>query len=423
MAKARVAAAAAVVALVALLFPVASSGFGAPAELQAGLTLPNELAVDSKGDLWFTQTAGELVTLYVQPRGTTLPVAVYDVSGDGAGTFTFITDITFDAIDAPHFVQWVADGDQIDTAVVRLEPSSLAATTLATESGTQSGFVLTAGSSIDQVEVAADGTVLFTTRTLAPTGDQVAQLHALAPGAAAPGVVAEFATAGRIEQLGDFDVARDGTVYLQEGSSPRPGAAGPGTTAVYRLAPGGSPQVIRIGFGSGVPDQPPLPSYIGLDREDNLIVGERGLTGRIRPGCATSTTFQLVRYDAASLAGPAPAGSVFSTATYPGFVWLFVGSSTTFRVGDDGDVLFGLYPGNTRCGADPGPVVFTDLWLRGVSAGDATGTQQLLIEDVPPAPVVAGYSIAVLKNDAYAASSRTGKLYGLTLKDKKPKKK
>lgn len=418
MARARVTGAAAVVATVALAFPGWSGGFGPPTEITSGLASPFELAVDSKGDLWLTQAAGNTQTLYVVPRGTTLPIARHAVSGDAPQTF--LTDVAFDSTDVPHLVQWSATGSNVDTAIVRVDPSTGAATTLVAASGTQTDFVLTSGSSIDQVEVTSAGTVVFSTRVLKASGDQVARLNALAPGAAMPAVIAEFAVPGRFEQIGDFDAAPDGTLYLQEASSPPPATPGPGSNAIYRLAPGGSPQLIRAGV-TGSPGT--SVAYVGLDGGQNLIVGERTLTGLVRPGCATSSTFGLVRYDAAALAGPAPVGSVFSTTTYPGFVWLFVGSSTHFRVGDDGDVLFGLYPGNTRCGSTPGPVVFTDLWLRGVAAGDATGAQQLLLDDHPPTPVVAGYSIAVLKNDAFAASSRLGTLYGFTLKDKKPKNK
>lgn len=401
---------------VILALPGAAAGFGPAAELLSGLAKPGELAIDSKGDLWFTQNDADSTTLYVRPKGTTLAVPMRDVPGDMSRGATFVGDIAFDASDAPHFVEWV-DGSTLTTKLVRFDPGSGTATTLASASGTTSdGFTLTSGASIDQLEVAAGGTVYYVETELQPTGERAARIKALAPGATSPSVVAEFATPGRHESIPDLDAFGDGSLYLSETSIPVSGGPTPTLSTVYRITPGQVPQVVRSGTV--------VANHLGLDAAGNLYLRERVTSGQVRPGCAESSTFRVTRYDAAALAGPAPAGTVISSATYAGFVWMYVGSSTVFRVSDDGDVLFGLYPGNTRCGSPPGPVTFTRLMLVGVEAGDPSGAQNVLLDDVPPEPASEGpHGIAVLKNDAYATSFRLGTLHGFTLKEaKKPKK-
>jgi hypothetical protein len=392
----------------------------APATILSGLTQPADVAADGKGTLWFTQgaaPASTTVTLYSLARGSGTPVAVHTASGGNGSITPYITDVAFDGADNPHFVRATGAGASIDTALTRLEAATGATTSLASESGTLDGFgALTSGSVILQTEIGADGTVYWTTETVAGSGSHELRLEALAPGAATPALVAEFATPGLNHTSVSLDVASDGTVYLQEGAAAPPPAVG--STGVYRIAPGGAPQPVRV-----FQDQPggPRVVYVGVDAKDNLIVGERIVNGLTSPQCASSTTFRLVHYSAAELTTPAPAGTVFSSATYPEFNFLFVGSSTYFRVSDAGDVLFGLYASNSRCSG--GGITFTHLRMIGVRGDDADGTQHVLVDDAPSSPTIGFYSFAFSGSDAYATSSRLGTLSRIDLSKnaKKPK--
>jgi hypothetical protein len=397
----------------------------APTTILSGLSQPAEVAADGKGNLWFTQgaaPASTTVTLYVLATGSSNPVAVHSAAGGDGSITPFITDLAFDAADNPHFVQWTGSGASHDSSLIRLDAATGTTTALASESGTHdANGGLTSGSAIAQTEIGADGTVYWMTLTIGGSGNSEVRIDALAPGASTPSLVTEFATAGVNHASTGFDVASDGTVYLQELATV-PGSPGASSIGVYRIAPGGTPEPIRV-----FPDQAngPRPFYVGLDGKDNLIIGERIINGFVRPGCAESTTFQLIRYDAASLAGPAPVGTVYSSAWYPGFQFVFVGSSTYFRVSADGDVLFGLYESDSasRCANPPGDIRFTHLRMIGVSGKDADGTQHVLFDDAPSPPAIGFYSFAFSGNDAYATSSRLGTLSRIDLNKnaKKPK--
>jgi hypothetical protein len=388
---------------------------GAPTPVLSGLSNPAELAADSKGNLWFTQGGipASSVTLYVLAEGSSTPVAMYTASG-GNGSFTpFIIDIAIDAADNPHFIQWTGSGSSVESSLVRVDAATGTATTLDSVSGTHNSFELISGSALFETEIGADGTIYWTNQTVAASGDREARLFSLALGATAPALVAEFATPGVHHGIGNFDVAGDGTIYLQAGSSVA-GSPGTGSTGIYRVRPGGPPEAIRVVPGPG-PGGGPRPIYVSLDGKGNLIIGERIVNGLIRVGCAESTTLQLVRYDAASLAGPAPTGTVYSSATYPDFNFLFVGSSAYFRVSGDADVLFGLYASNSRCSGPSAPITFTHLRMIGVEGHDASGTQHVLFDDAPSPPASGFYSLALSGNDAFATSSRLGTLSQIEL--------
>jgi hypothetical protein len=392
-----------------------------PTTILSGLTQPADVAADGNGNLWFTQgaaPASTTVTLYVLPKGSSTPVPVHSASGGDGSITPFITDLDFDAADNPHFVQATGAGTSIDTSLVRLDAGSGSTTVLAAETGTHDvNGALASGSGVLQTEIGADGTVYWTTETVTGPGDHELGLRALAPGSSTPALVAEFAASGVNHTSLGFDVASDGTIYLQEVASV-PGNPGLSSIGVYRIAPGGSPEPIRVFPGQGPTG--PRPFYVGLDGKDNLIVGERIVNGFFA-GCAESTTLRLVRYSAAELAAPAPAGTIYSSGTYPEFNFVFVGSSSYFRVSGDGDVLLGFYASSSRC--TTGGITFTHLRMIGVLGGDAGGTQHVLFDDAPSTPAVGFYSFAFSGNDAFATSSRLGTLSRIDLNKgaKKPK--
>jgi hypothetical protein len=395
-----------------------------PTILLSGLSQPNELAADSRGNLWFTQGGppSTTATLHVLPKGASAPASVYTTPPGSGVTTSFIIDIDFDAADYPHFVQWAPAGTSVETSLVRVDPTTGAPTALATRTGVvDNNFQLTSGSAFFEIELGADGTIYWTEQTVAGSGEREARLYALAPGAAAPAVIATFSTAGLNHSIGNFDVASDGTVYLQASANVPPPAPAGGTIGIYRLAPGGAPEPIRV---FSLATQGPRPVYAALDGKGNLIVGERIFNGFVRVGCSESTTLRLIRFDAAALSGPAPAGTVYSTGTYPEHGLLFVGSSAYLRVSGDGDVLVGLFSGNSRCSNLNAPLTVSHLRMIAVLGSDEGGTQHTLVDDAASPPAVPfAYSFAFSQNDAFATSARLGTLSRIDLNKsaKKPK--
>lgn len=395
-----------------------------PTTVLSGLSQPADIAADSRGNLWFVQggAPGSTATLYVFAKGATTPVSVHTASGGDGSATPYIYDLGFDAADNPYFVQWTSSGTTLQSSLRRLDPSTGSTTVVASESGVFSGnaFTLTSGSAIGEEEIGADGTVFWTVQAVGATGNQEARIFSLAPGAATPTQIALLATPGLDDTIGDFVVATDGTIYFQQATSPSGGGPG-GSIGIYRLAPGGSPQPIRV-FPNGGPGDSPRPRHVGLDGRGNLIVGERIVNGFVRQGCAESTTYELVRYDAASLATPNPSGTVYSSATYPEFNFTFVGSSSYFRVSPDGDAFVNLLEASFGCSTPPGPFAFTHIRMIGA---DPSGTQHVFYDDAPSPPAPNGfYSFAISGNDLFATSFRLGTLWQFPLNKvgaKKPK--
>jgi hypothetical protein len=116
-----------------------------------------------------------------------------------------------------------------------------------------------------------------------------------------------------------------------------------------------------------------------LDAAGNLYVLERTKSGLVRFGCASSTTVRVMRFSARDLAGASPTPVTVSEATYDGFIALWAGSSSFFRISEAGDVYWVQSPIDCASGAPTANDVI------GAARGQA---QQALLyrESAPPPP-------------------------------------
>lgn len=404
---------------------VGADGFGTPVDVLTGLSRPGEVAVDPLGHVWFTQLAEPITehptTVALERLAPGAPAA--DTMLTWSGTRPRLTNLQFDGTGNAYFIlSRDIETDAGPARAYRIDRRDVGGSTVplvdtVATGGDRAIGGVTSGSTIDMLELAADGTILFTSRVYdSGLGKQIAQVLALVPGAATPSLVASFA-AGAFDLVQSLAVARDGTIYVQELAA--------GVAAhIYRIRSGSPPELI-LGVPAGGDSTTPRPMWIGLDGLGNLVVAKRSFVGLVRFGCSEGTTVELVRYAAASLASGTPVGTVFSAVTHPGYLPFFVLSRSLFRATAQGDVLFAIFPSNTRCDTPPPPIRATSLELRGVSAGDATGEQVLLHADVPASPLElvpliephleGPYGIASDRYHAFYTAARLGTLTRMPL--------
>ena len=299
--------------------------FSTPATVLTGLVQPTEPAVTINGDLYFAQlVSADTVTLSKLASGSKTPVEVYRLVGSGP----YLNDIHFDKAGNLIFITSIASADSSSRrwALVRLIPSTGIATELVVTTGVVdpsagwvgAGVALLSGTEINFVGVDGLGTIDFT-ENFVDGGNQVSDLLALKVGTSTQHRIGHFAN-----PIVALNVVKTGDAYISEDNN--------GGIYQYQAAKGTMRVLIPLSGNKYL--------HTGLDAAGNLYVLERTLVGPSGFGQATSTIVRIDRFSAAQLKRSNPTPVVISNASYDGFIALWAGSSSFFRVSSAGDVYW-----------------------------------------------------------------------------------
>lgn len=329
--------------------------FSTPTTVLTGLQQPAETAISRTGDIYFTQLVSpNTVTLSQLAPGSSTPVEVYRLSGFEP----YLNDIHFDPAGNLIFITSVATGSSRQWALTRLNLSTGIASELVVTSGVvdpsaggaYSGVPLLSGTEIDLCGVDRAGTIYFAEHSF-DSGNQVSDLLALTAGTSMPLPIGHFANL-----IVALTVAKTGDVYFNEN----------GDLYQYQLAAGTSRVLIASSSANG------HPLHSGLDAAGNLYVIQRTFVGPPGFGQASSTIVRIVRISARDLASSNPTPVVISDTTYTGFIALWAGSSSFFRVSTAGDVYW------VQSLVDPSTAIPNNQVI-GITRGQAT--QSMLYEE------------------------------------------
>jgi hypothetical protein len=308
-----------------------ASAKGVSTILLSGLSVPAETATSSQGDVFFTQlvSSGQ-VDIFRLAQGSRSPVDLFQL----VGFQPYINDIHIDSSGNVIFISSVAttfDGSVRRWDLTRLDPSTGVASVLVSTYASPSDLVppfhcigsgcgLIFGTEIDLAGVDSAGTIYFSEHTIDPvSGNQTANLLELQPGDSSPIVVAHFAGVSGSDGIGNLNVARSGGVSFQENES------------LYEYS--------KSGLRVLIPATGPW-GATGVDAAENLYVLEVSRVGATGFGCAVSSTESILEFTARSLLSANPVAKVVSQATYSGFVATWVGSSSFFRVSNQGNAFW-----------------------------------------------------------------------------------
>lgn len=288
------------------------------------------------------------MTLSRLASGSKTPIEVYRLVGSGP----YLNDIHFDKAGNLILITSIASADLSSRrwALVRLNPSTRIATELVVTTGVVdpsagwvgSGVPLLSGTEINFTGVDDLGTIDFAENSV-DAGNQVSDVLALKAGTSTQLRIGHFAN-----PIVALNVVKTGDAYISEDN---------GSIYQYQAAKGAIRVLIPLSGNKYL--------HTGLDAAGNLYVLERTLVGPSGFGQASSTIVRIDRISATQLKRANPTPVVISRATYVGFIALWAGSSSFFRVSSAGDVYW------VQSLIDPSKAITTNQ-IIGVAKGQPT---------------------------------------------------